>query len=133
MGEAPSVIFSSAESTKYFDIIPSLTNFAYPVALLAIIGLVITVVLMLLKIKGSILIGILGTTIIGIFMGVTQVPDFSTMSFGIPSLAPTFFKFDFVGLFNDPTKVFFVITTIFAFSLSDIFDTISKVASWTCF
>lgn len=124
MGEAPSVMFSSAESTKYFDIIPSLTNFADPIAQLALIGLVITVILMLLKVKGSILIGILATTIIGIFMGVTQIPDLSTMNFGIPSLKPTFFKLDIPGLFRDPSKVFFVLTTIFAFSLSDTFDTI---------
>lgn len=123
-GEAPSVMFSSAESTKYFDIIPSLTNFADPIAQLALIGLVITVILMILKVKGSILIGILATTIIGIFMGVTQIPDLATMNFGIPSLKPTFFKLDILGLFRDPSKVFFVITTIFAFSLSDTFDTI---------
>lgn len=123
-GEAANQIFASAESAKYFDILPALTNFTDPIAQLALIGLVITIILMLLKVKGSILIGILGTTVIGIFTGVTQVPDFSTMGLSIPSLAPTFFKLDFAGLFSDPSKVFFVITTIFAFSLSDTFDTI---------
>lgn len=123
-GEAVNTVVNMGESIKYFDILPSLTTFTDPVAQLALIGLVITVVLMLLKVKGSILIGILGTTIIGIFTGVTQLPDLSTMSFGIPSIAPTFFKLDIVGLFADPSKVFFVITTIFAFSLSDTFDTI---------
>lgn len=112
-----------AES-KFFDIVPSLTNFSDPVAQVALIGLVIIIILMLLKVKGSILIGILATTVVGIFLGVTQLPDLSTMNFGIPSLAPTFFKLDFKGLFADPGKVFFVITTIFAFSLSDTFDTI---------
>jgi len=123
-GEAASKIFASEASTKYFDILPVLTNFKDPVAQLALIGLVITIVLMLLKVKGSILIGILATTVIGIFTGVTIVPDFSTMKFAIPSLAPTFFKLDIAGLFADPSKIFFVITTIFAFSLSDTFDTI---------
>ena len=79
---------------------------------------------MLLNVKGAILIGIIATTIIGIFNGVTQVPDFSTMDFGVPSLAPTFFKLDIAGLFNDPSKIFLVLTTIFSFSLSDTFDTI---------
>ena len=57
-------------------------------------------------------------------MGVTQVPDFSQINFGIPSIEPTFFKLDFAGLFSDPTKIFLVFTTVFAFSLSDTFDTI---------
>ena len=112
------------EGVLYFDAVPALTNFKDPVALLSLIGLIITIVLMLLNVKGAILIGIIATTIIGIFNGVTQVPDFSTMDFGVPSLAPTFFKLDIAGLFNDPSKIFLVLTTIFSFSLSDTFDTI---------
>ncbi|MEG3042656.1 MAG: NCS2 family permease, partial [Clostridium sp.] len=123
-GELANKVFAAGETVKYFDVIPALTSFKDPIAQLALIGLTITIILMLLKVKGAILIGILGTTVIGIFTGVTQVPDFSTMSFAIPSLEPTFFKLDFVGLFEDPSKIFFVITTIFAFSLSDTFDTI---------
>lgn len=112
------------EGVLYFDAVPALTNFKDPVALLSLIGLIITIVLMLLNVKGAILIGIIATTIIGIFNGVTQVPDFSTMDFGVPSLAPTLFKLDIAGLFNDPSKIFLVLTTIFSFSLSDTFDTI---------
>ena len=123
-GDAVNQVFATDASIKYFDILPSVTNFTDPIAQLALIGLVITIILMLLKVKGSILIGIIGTTIIGIFTGVTQVPDFSTIGLSIPSLAPTFFKLDFAGLFSDPSKIFFVITTIFAFSISDTFDTI---------
>ncbi|MEG0307149.1 MAG: NCS2 family permease [Clostridium sp.] len=123
-GDLANKVFAAGETVKYFDVIPALTSFKDPIAQLALIGLTITIILMLLKVKGAILIGILGTTVIGIFTGVTQVPDSSIMSFAIPSLEPTFFKLDFVGLFNDPSKIFFVITTIFAFSLSDTFDTI---------
>lgn len=82
-----------------------MTDFKDPVALLALIGLVITIVLMLLKFKGAILLGILSTTVIGIFMGVTQVPDLSQINFGIPSISPTFMKLDFAGLFSDPSKI----------------------------
>lgn len=122
-GEAVNQI-SSGESTVYTDILPSMTNFKDPVAILALIGLVITVVLMLLKVKSAILVGILSTTVIGIFTGVTQVPNFSEVSFAIPSLAPTFLKLDFAGLFSDPSKILLVLTTVFAFTLSDTFDTI---------
>ena len=59
------------EGVLYFDAVPALTNFKDPVALLSLIGLIITIVLMLLNVKGAILIGIIATTII--FNGVTQV------------------------------------------------------------
>lgn len=123
-GESANQIASSGESTIFNSVNLAMTNFKDPVALLALIGLLITIVLMLVEFKGAILVGILLTTVIGIFMGVTQVPDFSQVSFGIPSMAPTFMKLDFAGLFSDPSKIFLVFTTIFAFSLSDTFDTI---------
>lgn len=122
-GEAANQIVAG-ESSVYTDILPAMTNFKDPIAILSLIGLVITVVLMLLKVKSAILLGILSTTVVGIFTGVTQVPNFSEMSFAIPSLAPTFFKLDFAGLFADPSKIVLVLTTIFAFTLSDTFDTI---------
>lgn len=105
------------------DIVPAIVNFTDPASLLALIGLVIIVVLMLLKVSGSILIGIILTTIIGIFMGVTNV-DLAGKSFLPPSIAPTFLKLDIAGLFADPSKLFLVLTTILSFSLSDTFDTI---------
>ncbi|MCX7710097.1 MAG: NCS2 family permease [Clostridia bacterium] len=104
------------------DIIPAIVNFTDPVSQLALIGVVITVVLMLLNIRGSILIGVLLTTIIGIPLGVTQVP--TSFSLAVPSLNPTFFKLDLGGLFADPGRIFLVLTTILAFSLADTFDTI---------
>ena len=123
-GEAADKVASAGDSSVFNSVNLAMTNFKDPVALLALIGLVITIVLMLLKFKGAILLGILSTTVIGIFMGVTQVPDLSQIDFGIPSMAPTFMKLDFAGLFSDPSKIFLVFTTIFAFSSSDTFDTI---------
>lgn len=106
------------------SVIPSLFKFNDAGAILAIIGVIIIIVLMLLKIRGSILIGIVATTIIGIPMGVTKLPDLSTMSFVPPSLSPTFFQLDIAGLFSDPARIMLVLTTILAFCLSDIFDCI---------
>ncbi|MBQ6820185.1 MAG: NCS2 family permease [Clostridium sp.] len=123
-GEATALISSSDASSVYNSVNLAMTDFKNPVAVLSLIGLVITIVLMLLKFKGAILAGIILTTVIGIFMGVTQVPDFSQMTFALPSLEPTLFKLDFAGLFSDPGKISLVLITIFAFSLSDTFDTI---------
>lgn len=123
--EAPNVLVALEDGGVVAkDIVPALVNFTDKTSLLALIGLILIAVLMLLKVKGSILIGIILTTIIGIPMGVTQVPDISATSFVPPSLAPTFLKLDIAGLFADPTKLFLVLSTILAFSITDTFDTI---------
>lgn len=122
--EAPSKIVAIGEGGLFQDVIPAIVNFKDPVAQVALIGLVITVVLMVKKVKSAILLGIVLTTIASIFFKITSVPSFSDMNFAIPSLAPTFLKLDFAGLFADPSKIFIALTTIFAFSLTDTFDTI---------
>lgn len=110
--------------------VPALVNFAEPGPQLALIGLVITALLMVLRVKGAILIGIVATTLIGIPMQVTMLPeagkliDVSAVG-GIKNVAFAFFGTPGLGsLFADPTRIFMVLITIFAFSLSDTFDTI---------
>ncbi len=100
----------------------TLTAFKDPHSQLALIGLVIIIVLMVLKVKGAILIGIIATTLIGIPMGLTSWGAAS--AYKVSDISETFFALDIAGLFKDPSKILFVITTIFAFSLSDTFDTI---------
>jgi AGZA family xanthine/uracil permease-like MFS transporter len=114
---APSTVIANGA-----NVVPALVNFTDPAAQLALIGLVITAVLMILKVKGSILIGIIATTLIGIPMGVTNL-DMST-PYKVSDISETFLALDFGGLFSDPGKILIVITTILAFSLSDTFDTI---------
>lgn len=115
---------SQGDTSIFINVQHGLTAFKDPIAIVALIGLILTIVLLILKVNGAILWGILGTTVVGIFLGVTNVAGLSEMSFEIPSIAPTFFKLDFAGLFSDPSKIFLVFTTIFALSLSDTFDTI---------
>ena len=76
------------------------------------------------------MIGIIATTILGIPLGVTQVSAISgnSLTKSFQELGTTFgasFGSQGMGsLFNDPSRVLLAIMTIFAFSLSDIFDTI---------
>lgn len=104
------------------NVVPALVNFTSPVAQLALIGLIITAVLMILNVKGSILIGIVASTIIGIPMHVTSLS--MATPYKVSDLSQTAFKMDFAGLFADPAKIAIVLVTILAFSLSDTFDTI---------
>lgn len=115
------------------SIVPALVNFSQAAAILALIGLIITVLLLVLKVKGAILIGIIATTIIGIPMGVTDLSafknfDISKIFTSIGSVKDTAFALfgnpGFGSLFSDGSRVFLVVITVFAFSLSDTFDTI---------
>ena len=92
------------------------------------IGLVLTIVLLLLKVKGAILIGIVAATLIGIPLGVTTSADKVSFIDAVNVLPTTlgviFTKEGLGSLFSDVSKLPIVLITIFAMSLSDTFDTI---------
>lgn len=101
---------------------------------LALIGVLITGILVVKGVKGNILWGILITWGLGIICqltGLYQVnpdlgmysllPDFSN-GIGVPSIAPTFMQMDFHGIL---TMDFFVI--MFAFLFVDLFDTLGTL------
>ncbi len=97
---------------------------------LAFVGLLLIGVMWHFKIKGAILWGILATWVLGIiaqltgwYQGNSLIPDFSG---GIlpPSLAPTFFQFDFA--FAAGHLVNFA-AIVFAFLFVDLFDTVGTL------
>ena len=105
------------------DVVPQLSVFSTPAVILSIIGIAITAILVSKKVKNSYLISIALTTIIGLFMGVTPLPNFKDYTF-IPSISATFLKLDFAGLFTAKAGLVVVIMTIFTLVISDLFDTI---------
>ncbi len=103
-----------------------------PAAVLAIIGVMITAILVVKKIKGSILLGILLTWVMAIIAELTgwYVPNFETIFPVIPeaifsappSIGPTFFQFDFSVI---GTLDFLIV--VFAFLFVDLFDTLGTL------
>lgn len=102
--------------------------------LLAVIGIIITGILVVKDIKGNILWGILITWVLGIICQLAGLyvpnpelgfygllPDFSA-GLSIPSLAPVFGKLDFGAVFS-----LNFIVVIFAFLFVDMFDTIGTL------
>ncbi len=87
--------------------------------LLAIIGMIITAVLMIRNIKGAMLIGIVLTTLIGIPMGVTHLNGVVSTP---PSIEPIFCKLEWSSIF---TKDMFVV--VFTMLFIDLFDTIGTI------
>ena len=92
-------------------------------ALLGMLGLVITAILYVLRIPGSILLGILITTIIGIPLGVTApVGGWENWSIVSVPATPVFWNFDFSNIFS-----FQFFTVFFSFLFVDIFDTVGTL------
>jgi len=86
---------------------------------LALIGLMITAILMARNVRGAILIGIFVTTLIGIPMGVTHIEG---SIIGKPeSIAPIFGKMDIKGALD------LGFMTIFSFWFVDVFDTVGTL------
>jgi len=95
-------------------------NMSHTTAIVATIGLVITIVLYTMKVPGAILIAIAATTIIGIPFGVTTIPE-GWKPFSTPT-APYLFKFEFANVF---TLKFVVVLVTFLFT--DLFDTLGTL------
>ncbi len=111
------------------SIVPALVNFNNPGVILALIGLVITVVLLVKHVKGAIFLGIILTTIIGIPMGVVSLQNVKFFDISsVASIKDTAFAMfgtpGFGSIFSSPDRIILAIITVFAFSLSDTFDTI---------
>lgn len=92
--------------------------------ILTIIGLLITAILMAYKVKGSIVIGIIITTIIGFPMGETHLPDAITMSV-FKELGEVAFKLDIPGVMAK--GILPLVTAVISFALVDCFDTVGTL------
>ncbi len=88
-------------------------------ALLGLIGVIITSVLIIKKVKGDLLIGIIVTALIGIPMGITKFNGIASLP---PSIEPIFFKFDFSQVLS-----FDMLIVVFTFLFVDIFDTLGTL------
>lgn len=137
------IVISSSTLLSLFSLDGYNATLAEPIAtfqdagitvLLAILGVLITGILVAKKIKGNILWGILITWLLGIVCQMTGLyvpnaalgfysllPDFSN-GISIPSIAPIFCKVSFAGV-----SLLDFVVIIFAFLFVDIFDTIGTL------
>jgi adenine/guanine/hypoxanthine permease len=103
-------------------------DFIYPVsagAWVFLIGLLITIALWALKVKGALIISIAVTTVIAIILNVQQIPDtfsvtpnFETLGLGLEDLG---------GIFTIEAGLLAALLAIFTIMLSDFFDTMGTV------
>lgn len=93
-----------------------------PVCVLGIISILLSAVLMIKGIRGSLFFAIIISTLIGIPMGVTHIPDGWLPVSAPESIEPIFCKFDFSNLLTPK-----VIMVIFSLLLVNIFDTLGTL------
>ena len=91
----------------------------------AFFGILVTAVLLLLNIKGSLLIGILSSTVLAIILGVTKIPEGGLVSLP-PSVEPILWKFDFSKIFTLDMLII-----LFTFLFVDMFDTVGTLVGVT--
>ena len=97
----------------------TLGNFGDRTTLLSLIGLILCGLLVIQKVSGGLLWGILATVLIGIPMGVTH---FNGVISSPPSVAPIFMKMDWHNIYT-----WDMLIVILTFLFVDLFDTIGTV------
>ncbi|MDY3051574.1 MAG: NCS2 family permease [Ndongobacter sp.] len=112
--------------------VPELVKMNSAPVLLSLFGLVLTVILVIRNIKGAVLIGIAATTLAAIPLGVVQLDSIGSAGVSVSeafgqlgqTFGAAFGANGLPSLFSDASKLPLVLITIFAFSISDTFDTI---------
>ena len=91
-----------------------------PTVVLGVIGIMVSALLELRKVKGGMLIGMITTTVLGMIIGIVELP---TQIISMPpSIAPIAFKLDIAGAFK-----FALIGPIFSFMFVDLFDSLGTL------
>lgn len=93
-----------------------------PAAILGVIAILLSGVLMARKVKGALFVSIIATTVIGIPLGVTEIPSHWIPVSMPQSLSPIFCQFDFSGLIN-----FRTLMVVISLLLVNIFDTVGTL------
>ncbi len=95
-------------------------NLTNPSTLLSIFGLLLMIILYINKVTGAILLSIAVVTIIGIPLGITELPsDIVSLP---PSISPVFFKMDFSNMFDAD-----FLMAVFTLLFMAVFDTIGTL------
>ena len=119
--------FLNAGFVNFAAGVPSIPALKTPQLWLFLIGLILTIILLVKNVKGAILIGIIVATLLGIPMGVTTQHDPISFTEAVAQLPQTFgaiFTEQGLPSLFKMGQLPLILITIFAFSITDTFDTI---------
>ena len=99
-----------------------------PTTMLSLFGLVLTGALMARNTQGSILIGIVATTLLSMALGYSPVPHSisDVVSTGLPHMSATFGELDIMGAWN-----YGIVSIIFTFTVVELFDNMGTLIGLT--
>jgi len=99
-----------------------------PTTLLSLFGLLVTGILMARDIQGSILIGIIATTLLSMCLGYSPIPHSfaDVISTSVPSMGETFGKLDVAGAWD-----YGIVSIIFTFTVVELFDNMGTLIGLT--
>lgn len=106
-------------------VLVGLGDLSSPKVLVGMFGILAIGVLLKLKVKGALLIGILASTVLALILGVATLPTGGIVSLP-PSVEPIFFKFDFENIFSLDMLI-----VLFTFLFVDMFDTVGTLVGVT--
>jgi AGZA family xanthine/uracil permease-like MFS transporter len=112
-------ITDQLQTFQYASGAVKLGDFSNPATLLSVAGLFILALLLVKKVKGAMLWGIVATAVIGLVVGIVK---WQGLVAAPPSLSPTFLKLSFKGLFT-----FEMLPIVIVFFIMDFFDTIGTL------
>ena len=93
-----------------------------PASILGMVGVILSGVLLIKRVKGALFYSIIICTLAGIPFGVTNIPENFTFASMPHSLSPTFLKFDFAGLLN-----YDMLIIVFTLVFMDMFNTVGTL------
>ncbi|MHA0858196.1 NCS2 family permease [Paenibacillus sp. CMAA1364] len=105
---------------KFFETVIHMGSLQNTDVQLGIIGILLIAILMVLRVQGAILFGILGTTLVAIMMGVV---DFSTLSNPDNHWIPDFTELNFMAFDWEGIMHTGLISAIATFTFVELFDT----------
>ena len=107
--------------------VPAIVGINTTALILAVIAIALTIVLYVMKVPGAILISIIAMTVVAAPFGLVTIDFgsyFGTLGQSFADLGSVFGQafISIPSLFADPTKIVLAIATIFAFSMTGLFD-----------
>ncbi len=93
--------------------------------LVSIFGILVILTLLVLRVRGAILMGILATTVVALIVGTVKFVPVTEWVSAPPSIEPTLFKFSFKEIFSKIE----LIPIIFVFFSVDMFDSIGTLTA----
>ncbi len=106
------------------DTLVSVGNITEPAVILSLLGVFAAGALMAREVRGGLLIAILGTTVVGMLLGIFEAPKSvnDVVSLSLPSIDATFGQLDLIAAFK-----YGLVSIVFSFTIVEMFDNIGTI------